>query len=137
MAWTRERVRDELVEAMNIIARAPDPVKSMLKAQPRHHIVRDANESYGYDDPARNLPPTDKDIEWAEERARWMRWLDAGTCKLVRLRALLKPWDFIKKADIPRHRSRGTLTKEVNAGLDKIVRRLNALEVHRQKKFKN
>jgi len=133
MAWTRERVRDELVDAMGIIVRAPDPVKSMLKAQPRHRIVRDANESYGYDDPARGLPPTDKDIEWAEERVRWTRWLDAQTCKFVRLRALLKSWEFIKKADIPRHRSRGTLSKTVNAGLDEIARRLNALDEHRRK----
>lgn len=133
MAWTRERVRDELREAMDIIKGAPDPVKALLKAQPVRHVVHDPNESFGYDDLEKKLPPTERDLEWAQERARWMRWLDADTCKLVRLRAANVPWKIITKRDVPKRRKRGTLSNLVNKGLDKIVWRLNTIEQHRKK----
>lgn len=128
MAYTREQVRDELKQAMSIVARTPDPTMAMLKGQPRHHFVRDVQESYGWDsldDQAKRLPPTDKDVAWAEERMYWMRWLRDDERRQVRLHAMGRTWPWMRLADVPKHRSEPTLRKVVNKGLDEIVWCLN------------
>jgi hypothetical protein len=124
--WTLAEIEARLEEAAKTLV----ALKLTIRDIPSRHmvrwpdVVRGSLDAYGFTPQRpRVAAPTPGAIDRADETVAWLLWMDAEQRRIVWARACKIAWRKLEDLD---GRSHTTLRKVRAAGLDAILKRLNA-----------
>ncbi len=122
--WTAAMVQAYLEDAAEVMkALPPVRVQGYFSAWPTP--VHDFWDAYGWSEAQNRWRPTASQITQMEYVCEWLRFVPVRESKIIWRRACRVPWKVIAN-DL--QSSRASVTNWHNAGIGKIVGRLNAVD---------